>query len=381
MSCFYIDGYAYQENELVRQNIRDGHEVEVVASVENYNQDGKLYYGEPGVYVGSDGAKVTRFPYKFDFFGFIGKKLRIHRGLYKKIESFAPDVILFHGACGWEINTAAKYVSRNKNTVLYVDSHEDFINSARGFVSKWVLHWAYYRPILLRNLKKIQMVLPVSVSCFEFMRDFYGVPSEKLEFYPLGGMVPDEAEYATARAVARTRLGVAEDQIIFVQSGKIGAEKKLVEALQAFRKLDDPSLRFFVAGLILPEVQKQVEDLVAADPRVELLGWQSPEDLRNLLCAADVYSQPGTQSATMQMSIAHRCAVILDDVSSHEPYVDGNGWLVGRSLALDEAFAEAVARKDDLKAMAQNSYKIALRLLDYRLLAARLYQPPAKTKG
>ena len=64
LSCFYIDGYGYQENELVRQHLADGHDVFVIASTENYGPDGKITYVEPSTYVGSEGAPVTRLAYR-----------------------------------------------------------------------------------------------------------------------------------------------------------------------------------------------------------------------------------------------------------------------------------------------------------------------------
>lgn len=374
LSCFYIDGFSYQENELARQNNLDGHDVLVIASTENYDANGRLVYGEPREYVGSDGVPVVRLAYAGRLPHALRRKLRIHKGVYDRIAAFAPDVILFHGACGWELNTAARYVRDHPDTRLYVDSHEDHLNSARGFVSKWLLHWSYYRPILRRNLRYISKVLPVAMTSVEFMRDFYGVPPEMLEFYPLGGFVADDAEYAAVRAKGRAELGIADDQILIVQSGKIDATKKLVEALEIFSAIDDPALRFMVPGKILPDVEARVNALAAADSRIELLGWKSPEELRTILAAADVYCQPGTQSATMQMSIANRCAILLDDIPGHRLYLDGNGWLVGKTQTLDDAFRAVSAGKAALPVMAAQSYQVALRMLDYRLLAARLYQ-------
>lgn len=63
----------------------------------------------------------------------------------------------------------------------------------------------------------------------------------------------------------------------------------------------------------------------------------------------------------------------LDDVLSHEPYINGNGWLVGKQLGLDEALASAVADAERLRQMSSRSGEIAFRLLDYRKLAARIY--------
>jgi 1,2-diacylglycerol 3-alpha-glucosyltransferase len=47
LSCFYIDNYNYQENMLVREHVRAGHEVLVLASTENYNNQGQLSYSAP----------------------------------------------------------------------------------------------------------------------------------------------------------------------------------------------------------------------------------------------------------------------------------------------------------------------------------------------
>lgn len=374
LSNFYVDGFAYQENELVQQNVRDGHEVAVIASTEVIRPGGTLHYVEPRRYMGTDGAMVERLPYRRFLPHRIMAKLRMHPGVTERIAAFSPDVILFHSACGWELNSVGRYVRDHPHVTLYVDSHEDFINSARGFVSKWLLHWAYYRPILRRNLRHIAKVLPINISALEFMRDFYGVPPQQLEFYPLGGIIPDDADYAAQRHQGRAELGITDDQILIVQSGKIDATKKLVEALEAFTAVRDPALRFVIPGIVQPDVAARVDALIAADNRIRLLGWKSPEELRTILAAADVYCQPGTQSATMQMSLANRCAIILDDVSSHVPYYDDNGWLIGKTATLDQAFAAIAANKGALAEMSDRSHKLALKLLDYRLLAARLYQ-------
>ena len=208
----------------------------------------------------------------------------------------------------------------------------------------------------------------------DFLRDFYGVPQEILELYPLGGFVPDDEEYFRMRQRGRAMLDLKPDDVLVVQSGKLDSSKKLIEALDAFRSVPDPAMQFAVAGRILPDIEATVADRLAKDPRVRVLGWQSPEHLKTILCAADVYCQPGTQSATMQMSIASRCAVILDDIPSHLPYMNENGWLVGRSTSIEDAFGQISANKPAVGRMAAHSLNVASYMLDYRLLAKRLYQ-------
>ncbi len=374
LSNFYVDGFSYQENELVQQNVKDGHVVEVIASTEVVRTDGSLAHVPTGRYLGTDGAMVERVEYRRLAPHRVMAKLRMHPGIYSRIEAFKPDVILFHCACGWEIRTAARYVRAHPHVRLYIDSHEDFVNSARGWVSKWLLHYGFYRPILRSALDVVSKILPVSISSMEFIRDFYGVPQHKLEYFPLGGFVPDDREYDTARQEMRQTLGLADGDVLIVQSGKIDATKKLVEAVEAFAQVKDPALRFMVPGLIQADVAGQVQEIVEADQRIHLLGWKSSVDLRAVLCAADVYCQPGTQSATMQMSIANRCVIILDDLASHKPYLDGNGWLIGMDQTLLGAFRAISENKPMLAEMQLRSHALALRMLDYRQLAKRIYR-------
>jgi 1,2-diacylglycerol 3-alpha-glucosyltransferase len=372
LSCFYIDNYSYQENELVAQHVADGHEVVVIASTETFGDDRQFAYLKPSEYLGSDGAKVIRLPYRKWLPFSVMKKLRMHPGVYQLLERESPDVILFHGLCGWELLTAAQYKKRHPNVRLYADSHEDFNNSARNFISKYFLHSLFYRSILQRCLPMIDKILCISVDVTSFVRDFYRVPAAKLEFFPLGGKVLEDNEYNNLRTMTRIDYELSDSDILFVQSGKIDSTKKLVESLKAFTAIADPRFRFIIAGYIQNDVALQVENLIFHDMRIKFVGWKSPDELRKLLCAADVYVQPGTQSATMQMSLCCRCAVILDDVPSHEPFINGNGWLLGKDYTIEQIFSLLPTLALELPMMAANSAKVAARLLDYKMLAARI---------
>lgn len=374
LSCFYIDGFSYQENELVAQNIADGHEVFVIASTETYGVNRELIYIEPDEYVGLDGAHVIRLPYK----GFLPKRLlrkfRAHPNVLEIIEGISPDVILFHGLCGYELLTVSKYKREHPEVKLYADSHEDFNNSGKSFFSRYFLHYAFYRLILLRCLDAIDKVFCVSVDTINFVRDFYGVPTRCIEFFPLGGNIFEDKDYENLRCTTRQQLKASPNEIIFIQTGKIDRTKKLIESLHSFILLNDPKSYFFIAGHLQDDIFEEVHNLLSVNSRIRFLGWKAPDELRALLCAADVYVQPGTQSATMQMSLCCRCAVILDDVPSHHPFIDGNGWLVGDNLTLEEAFQRACEGKNHLSDMAEKSAQVAAHLLDYRKLAARLYR-------
>ena len=375
LSNFYIDNFSYQENELVAQNVRDGHDVIVIASTETFGVDKRIVYLNPTRYMGSDGAEVVRISYRKILPQRIMRKLRAHPGVYSLLEEKKPDVIYFHGLCGWELLTVAKYKKRNPGVCLYVDSHTDFYNSAKNFFSKYFLHYLYYKTIARLAQKEVQKVLCVSLSVLEFARDFYKIPSEKLEFYPLGGEILPLDTYKKLREDARASLKIQNEERVFLQSGKIDGLKKLLESLHSFSKINISNCKFIIVGSLQDDIKLAAEKLISVDSRVIFLGWKSPEELKSLLCAADIYVQPGSQSATMQMSICCNCAVILADVASHKPYVKGNGWLVNNSAELDQAFelASSIPTVGLLK-MSNRSKEIASELLDYRMLAARIYR-------
>ncbi|PWG02098.1 glycosyltransferase family 4 protein [Sphingosinicella humi] len=370
LSCFYVDGMSYQENELVREHVRAGHDVEVIASTETMNPREGLIYVEPTRYLGEDGAWVTRLPYRRWLPHKIMRKLRAHPGVYDRLRAFRPDVILFHGACGWELRAAARYVRDHPGVLLYVDSHEDTNNSARGFISREFLHRRFYGPVLRSALPQVSKILAVSIEAVDFVKDIYKAPPDMLEFYPLGGHPLQDVDYYSRRRRMRERLEIGEGQVAIVQSGKQTPRKKLIEALDAFSQVSDPSLRLFIAGALQKSIRAAAEQRFAADDRIRFIGWQDREALTDLLCAADIYLQPGTQSATMQHSLCCRCAVILDDVPAHVPYQRENGWFVSDQAGLVAAMREASSA--DLISMQTNSRQLAMDMLDYSVLAERI---------
>lgn len=76
----------------------------------------------------------------------------------------------------------------------------------------------------------------------------------------------------------------------------------------------------------------------------------------------------------MQNSLCCGCAVVLYPHKSHQPYLQGNGYYVESIEDMRRVFQKIVDEPEALKVMSENSMKIARELLDYRKLAARLYE-------
>ena len=344
----------------------------VLASTETLDADGRITYIDPGEYISDEGAPVCRLPYRRFLPHKVMVKLRINVGTYEKLSEFGPEAILFHGTCSWELLCVARYVREHSNVLFYVDSHEDWYNSARGFVSREFLHRRYYGPILRSVLPTIRKILCLSTECIDFVAEIYRIPKKHLEFFPLGGHPIGDEEYMQRREATRRAHGISNGDVLLLQSGRQTRLKKLLDSLRFFAACPDSAFRLFVVGILQEDIRHEAEALIADDARVTYLGWKSPDELTDLLCAADIYLQPGTQSVTMQHSLCCRCAVILDDVPSHKVYLRENGWLINEKHGLPVIFRGI--RETDLPTMGANSYAFASDMLDYKQMSLRILQ-------
>jgi len=380
LSNFYVDGYGYQENELIRQHVSENHDVLVLASTETISKEGKLVYVAPSEYLGNEGARIKRIPYRRWLPHKVMRKLRMHPKVYYEIERFSPEIILFHGTCGWELRAVTRFARRHPKLKFFIDSHEDANNSAKGFVSRELLHKRYYGPILRSAIGAAEPILCISLETIDFVRSTYRIPSQKLEFFPLGGHpLPDE-DYTRRRAEWRQKLGLDERHVMFLQTGKFTRAKRLLASLRAFTAIRDPAFRLFLSGVLTSDDRDEIRDLIDSDARIHFLGWNDAEDLRSLMAASDIYLQPGSQSVSMQNSMCQRCALIIDNVKSHQPFMDGNGYFTQAGRDLDRIFTSISADKGSLPRMQARSYEIALAKLDYAKLASRITSdtaPPA----
>ena len=140
LAAFYIDDYGYQENILPKMHKLQGLDVKIIASTETYINNAKLGYVSPSTYKTKEDIPITRLPYVKYLPHKISKKLRIYNGLKRELYSFKPDIIFLHDCQFLSITEIAKYKKKYPKTKIYVDSHTDFINSAKSWVSKNILH-------------------------------------------------------------------------------------------------------------------------------------------------------------------------------------------------------------------------------------------------
>ena len=373
LASSYTDGMTYQDNMLAEQNVADGHEVMVVSDCTHF-ENGKIVQTLPEDRVLISGVRLVRLPFDFILTGFFSNKLRKTKLLRPLLEQFAPDVILFHGCAGWELITVAKYKKNNPHIKLYVDSHEDFNNSARNWLSKNILHRLIYGPIIRYAYPYLDKLLYLSEETKDFLVGLYKLPAGKLEFYPLGGVVHSIEDWTAMRAKKRAELGLRDEDVLLCHSGKMDSLKRTKDILLALSQASSERIRLIIIGNIPDEMKPVLEPMIAADERVSFLGWKNGDELMAYLCACDMYVQPGSQSATMQNAICCGAPVLLYPHKSYKHFIKGNCWYVETTEEMTAVFSAVSANPEILKEKGKNSFSMANELLDYKKLAARLYK-------
>lgn len=182
-----------------------------------------------------------------------------------------------------------------------------------------------------------------------------------------------EKDKIISRKKIRSEIEVSSDSIVYFHGGKLNANKKTLEALRAFSSSANADSYFLIVGIIENDIRNEVNFLINKDSRIKYLGWKSGEELIEILRACDCYIQPGTQSATLQMAICCGLPVIIFPYLSHEPYLQGNGYYASNQEEISEAIAK-IECNNNIAQMSLASLRVGQSLLDYKLLAKRLYR-------
>lgn len=304
LAAFYIDDFGYQENVLPKMHLKQGHNVEIIASTETYIEKSFLGYVEPSIYTSKDGIKVTRLPYARWLPTKLVRKLRIYNGLYDAINKFKPDVIFIHGVQFLSVYTIRKYVAKNKHVKVFADGHTDFINSANNWLSKNILHKIIYRhcaQVLVPFTEKFWGVTPLRV---DFFRDVYKVPENKTDLLVLGvdDTQLDLKNSDLARERVRKKYGLTQSDIVLITGGKLDERKHIHYLMETVGRNFNKKLKLLVFGEATDEMKEVIEAHFQYE-NVIRVGWLSPSEVYDYLHAADLAVFPGTHSVLWEQCV------------------------------------------------------------------------------
>lgn len=296
LASFYIDNYSYQENLLPKYHKKMGLDVEIIASMQTFDENGSLTVlpDNEHEYINENGIKVTRLEYKP---GNYSKFLRRYTNLNQKIKKSKPEIIFVHGSQFCDINIVNKYVEQHPSVRIFVDNHADYSNSARSFLSKYILHrilWKHCARLIEPRTSRFWGVLPARV---DFLVENYGLPRDKCSLLVMGA---DDAEVERAsseevRKSTRKRFGFRDDDFIVVTGGKIDkAKKQIFTLIKAIEDLPS-NVKLLVFGPIIQEYKDAFASKVDG-VKVVYIPWASTSDSYDYFAAADLVVFPGRHS-------------------------------------------------------------------------------------
>lgn len=326
LGAFYVDHYSYQENMLPKFHKELGYCVEVIASTQSFDEQGRpccLQYA--GTYRNEYDIRVTRLPYKSK--NKIWRRMKRYAGTYAALENAGPDILFIHNCQFLDIDQVVKYLRKHPEIPVYVDNHADFSNSATNWLSKYVLHKVIWRRCAHQiepYVKKFYGVLPARV---DFLTDVYGLPKEKCDLLVMGAddELVEKAKNSGARERIRERYGIKNDDFLIVTGGKIDQWKtQTLLLMEAVRKIDRDNLKLLIFGSITPELRPKVEQL-ADGKKVQYVGWIQADESYDYLEAADLAAFPGRHSVLWEQAVGQGVPMLVKDwPGTHHIDLGGN---------------------------------------------------------
>ena len=324
LSNFFIDNYSYQENLLTKYHVKMGYDVTVVASLVSFNSEGHIcLLNSACEYINSDGVKVIRLPYKNDILYRLNRQLRRYKGVFKILLDEKPDIIFVHGTSFGDACWVVKYKKIYPKIKIFADSHADWVNSARNWLSLNIKHkllWRYTTSQLVNVSEKIFGVLPIRC---EFLRQVYRVPEKKIEYLPMG--VDDDAIPQNKEEVKKTirrELGLNKEDFVIVTGGKIDALKNTLLLMEAINEIEDSKVHLIIFGTILPELEERFHKLLS--DRIHYVGWCNAQQIINYFISADMACFPGTHSTLWEEAVGLGIPCIFKSWKGMH-YVNQNG--------------------------------------------------------
>lgn len=326
LASFYPDNYSYQENMLPKFHKKLGYDVEVIASVQSFDEHGQVcYLANTGTYMNEYNIQVTRLPYKSQ--NKIWKKLKRYKGVYDALESASPDILFIHGGQFLDIDIVIRYLKLHTGITVYVDNHADFSNSATNWFSKNILHkivWRRCERKIEPFTKKFYGVLPARV---DFLINIYKLPPEKCELLVMGADDDQvkKAKESNARRLIRSKYGISDGDFLLVSGGKIDKWKtQTILLMQAVHRIKNTRVRLIVFGSVAKELEDQFNNLVDG-VKIQYVGWIDAKDSYSFFEAADLIVFPGRHSVLWEQATGQGKPLIAKDWNgTHHVDLGGN---------------------------------------------------------
>ena len=344
----YSDYWGYQENLIPKYQVKLGHDVSLITTQWSYGQDGKTHRIDQDKYVDNNNVQVIRLPIKDD--RELSFKLKRFVGLYENLEILRPDIIFLHNLQIMDSDIICKYLKKKPNTILYVDNHCDYNNSARNIASKYMLHgilWKERARMLNKYARRFYGVTPARV---DFLIEAYGLPKDKVELLVMGADDEKvvEARKKDSRDVIRKQYLIKKDDTVLLAGGKIDSYKpEILSLMKAIAEINNDDLKLLVFGSVADEYKSEFDELIQLD-HIIYCGWIKSDWIYEYYDAADLVLFPGLHSVLWEQAVGFGKACIFRKIEGFT-HVD----IGGNCEFFDDLSVEGI--KEKIESVLQNN--------------------------
>jgi 1,2-diacylglycerol 3-alpha-glucosyltransferase len=381
MLCDFFDyNQQYQENLLVKYYVKNGHSVVVVAStiesIFDYVSNVRNNFSNEKVQK-LDRVIIYRRNYSINLFNKIKKLRKVDDIL--KLEK--PDLIFAHDI-HMNISDSVDYLKKNPNSRLIMDYHADYSNSAKSWISLFILHKIirrFYFNLYKRYISKIYPIVPGSTL---FLNQVYGISYSNMELLPLGcdTMLANEIRNDFKSVDLRKDMGVSRDSLVIFTGGKLGPLKRTEVLISAVKLLTNINVTLLIVGDTAVQDREYGERIqqLSEGTDTRFLGWLPARDIFKYMLMSDIAVFPSSQSVLWQQSIGMYLPLVVGDSGNQSAdYLNyANNVITLERQQIDEFFlanliSELYFNPNLLKMMREGAEKTAKELLSYDVICSK----------
>ncbi len=299
-------GHTYQENYLPAAMAKLGHEVTIIAGVDNPE-----FFTEtphtPGDTIEDQGVIVRYVKIRY---------LRFHtpiEGIFDLLAREKPDLVFVHGFVLARSFGLAGYAKRFPECVFCADTHETYLLAYNacfsGSVRDRIRRTIYFRIVyrlwsrwMQRRYRKIFYVAPPRKT---FAVRELKIAQDRLSPLWLGAdfeTLPYDRKDELRRDL-RARLGLPQNAHIMILAGKLDEKKRPVELAEAFLRLNDPGWWLLYVGSVEEPVRARIDRAAGGTGRVLYTGFLSGEAVLEHIAASDLAVYPGAHSVLWEQTV------------------------------------------------------------------------------
>ena len=373
---FFHPDAGYQLNLLARLQVKQGHEVVIIASeMQNVPNYLKSFFGDIDIekkdksYFVNTGVKIIRCP---SFFWFSGRAF-LKNKIFKLIKSIKPDVVFIHGESTLTaIRLLLKYKSINLPFVL--DSHMLEMASLNKFRNVFRFFYrTFITPIILEN--SIPLIRVVDS---DFVEKHFKIPLQKTNLLSFGTDVEFFKPNQLLKDTYRMEMGFKKNDFIVLYAGKLNEDKGGLFLSRAIKeKFNSERIKFVIVGnTVLDNYGEKVEKIfLNSENKIYRFPTQPYSNLVKFYQIADISVYP--KQCSMSYFEAQSCGlpVLLEKNEINIDRVSNKKGLLFESNSIRE-FRNTISYFHNLNDTEMKVYKKSAReniLLNFN------YNPIAKS--